>query len=152
MTKQGIFLLRSLLALGLALPALAQFDTAEVLGTVKDRSDAVVANASVRLTNENTGIEASTATDASGSYAFSNVKIGTYRISAEAAGFSRGEARGITVNVNARQRVDLVLQVGTVTETVQVTGAASALQTDSSERGQVVSQQAIVELPLNGRS
>jgi hypothetical protein len=152
MTKREIPLIRSLLALTLALPALAQFDTAEVLGTVRDKSESVVANAAVELTNQNTGIKATATTDANGNYAFSNVKIGTYSLTAEAPGFSRGEARDITVNVNARQRVDLVLQVGTVTETVEVTGAASALQTDSSERGQVVSQQAIVELPLNGRA
>lgn len=152
MKRSELFLMRSILAISLAMPALAQFDTAEVLGTVKDKSDAVLARAGVTLTNQNTGIRAATTTDSSGHYAFVNVKIGTYSVAVEANGFSRGEAKDITVNVNARQRVDMVLQVGTVTETVEVTGAASALQTDSSERGQVVSQKAIVELPLNGRA
>ncbi len=145
-------MLRGLFALSLALPALAQFDTAEVLGTIRDKSESAVSNATVTLSNEGTGIKATAQTGADGSYAFSNVKIGVYTISAEAAGFSRAEAKDITINVNARQRVDLVLQVGTVTETIEVTGAASALQTDSSERGQIVSQKAIVELPLNGRA
>ncbi len=152
MYKPGRFLLRSILAFSLALPALAQFDTAEVLGTVKDKSEAVLANATVSLSNQNTGSRATTTTDANGNYAFVNVKIGPYNVTAEATGFSKAEAKNVTVNVNARQRVDLVLQVGAVSETVEVTGAATALQTDSSERGQVVSQKAIVELPLNGRS
>ncbi|HXJ40719.1 MAG TPA: carboxypeptidase regulatory-like domain-containing protein, partial [Bryobacteraceae bacterium] len=140
------------LVLALALPACAQFDTAEVLGTVHDKSDAVLANAEVTLLNQSTGLKATTQADASGHYAFSNVKIGTYTVSAEAQGFSRGQAKDVIVNVNARQRVDLTLQVGTVNETIEVTGAASALQTDSSERGQLVSSRAVVELPLNGRA
>ena len=152
MKTSGTTLLRGLFAFFLCLPAMAQFDTAEVLGTVRDKSEAAVANATVTLSNQGTGIRATTQTGADGSYAFSNVKIGVYNISAEAAGFSRAEAKDITININARQRVDLILQVGTVTETIEVTGAASALQTDSSERGQIISQKAIVELPLNGRA
>src|SRR5205085_9851276 len=61
-------------------------------------------------------------------------------------------ATDIAVNVNARQRVDLTMQVGAVTETVEVTGAAAALQTDSSEHGQVINTRQVVELPLNGRN
>lgn len=127
MQKSARFLLRTTLAFSLALPALAQFDTAEVLGTVRDKSEAVLANATVHLSNQNTGSKATTTTDGNGNYTFVNVKIGTYDISAETAGFSKAEARNVTVNVNARQRVDLTLQVGTLAETVEVTGAASAL-------------------------
>jgi hypothetical protein len=135
-----------------SLCAYAQFDTAEVLGSVKDNSGAVVARASVTITNEATGIHASARTDDGGNFNFTNVKIGKYTLSAEAPGFSRAVAGGITVNVNARQRVDLTLQVGAVTESVQIIGAASALQTDSSERGQVINTAQVVELPLNGRN
>ena len=132
--------------------AYAQFDTAEVLGTVKDNSGAVVARANVALANQDTGFHASATTDSGGNFNFTNVKIGNYTLSAEAPGFSKAVASGITVNVNARQRVDLTLQVGAVTESVQVSGAAAALQTDSSERGQVIGTAQVVELPLNGRS
>ena len=132
--------------------AYAQFDTAEVLGAVKDNSGAVIARASVTLTNQDTGFHASATTDDGGNFNFTNVKIGKYTLSAEAAGFSKAIASGITVNVNARQRVDLTLQVGAITESVQVSGAAAALQTDSSERGQVINRAQVVELPLNGRS
>jgi hypothetical protein len=135
-----------------AVPSLAQFDTAEVLGTVRDKSGAVVPKAAITLLNIDTGIQAKTTADDSGNYDFSNVKIGTYRVTAEAKGFSTEVASGITVNVGARQRVDFSLAVGAVTETVEVSGAAAALETDSSEHGQVINTAAIVELPLNGRN
>jgi hypothetical protein len=152
MNRFRVVLRTGLFLCALAGSAFAQFDTAEVLGTVHDKSDAVIPNATVTLLNQGTGIRATAQTDNDGHYAFSNVKIGVYTVSAEANGFARGEARNVTFNVNARQRVDLLLQVGTVAETIEVTGAASALQTDSSERGQVVQSRAIVELPLNGRA
>src|SRR3954469_20143496 len=143
----------SLLALFLtAAPLLAQFDTAEVLGTVRDHSGSVVPKASITLVNEGTGIQAKTTTGDDGNYTFSNVKIGVYTVTAEAAGFSKAVAKGVTVNVNARQRVDLVLQVGAVTETVEVTAAASALETDTSSRNQLINTKGVVELPLNGRA
>ena len=136
----------------LTTPAVAQFDAAEVLGTIRDNSGSVVARPSVKLTNQDTGLEARTTADENGNYTFSNVKIGRYSVSAEAGGFSRAVATGIVVNVNARQRVDLTLQVGAVSETVEVSGAAAVLETDSSERGQVINTAQVVELPLNGRA
>jgi len=135
-----------------AMPSFAQFDTAEVLGTVRDKTGAVVPKAALTLLNVDTGIQAKTTADDSGNYDFSNVKIGTYKVTAEAQGFSTEVASGITVNVGARQRVDFALSVGAVTETVEVSGAAAPLETDSSEHGQVINTAAIVELPLNGRN
>jgi hypothetical protein len=132
--------------------AFAQFDAAEVLGTVRDASGAAVAKANITLTNQDTAIEARTASDDNGNFTFGNVKIGKYTLTAEASGFSKAVAADITVNVNARQRVDMNLQVGAVSDSVNVTGAASLLQTDSSERGQVISTAQVVELPLNGRA
>jgi hypothetical protein len=130
----------------------AQFETAEVLGTVRDASSSAVPQASVTLTNQDTNISAKTTTDENGNYTFSNVRVGRYTVTVEQTGFSKASATDIVVNVNARQRVDISLQVGAVTEAVEVTGAASALQTDSSEHGQVIQTQQIVELPLNGRN
>src|SRR4051812_31224872 len=97
--------LRTIFLLFTAAPLLAQFDTAEVLGTVRDRSGSVVSKAAIVLTNQGTGIEARTTTGEDGGYTFSNVKIGAYTVTAEAPGFSKAVARDITVNVNARQRV-----------------------------------------------
>ncbi|HTS26268.1 MAG TPA: TonB-dependent receptor [Bryobacteraceae bacterium] len=136
----------------LAIPAFAQFDTAEVLGTVRDHSGAVVPKVALTLRNVETGIEGKTTADENGNYTFSNVKIGTYEVTAEAKGFSKEVASKVVVNVGARQRVDFTLQVGAVSETVEVSGAAATLETDSSEHGQVVASSAIVELPLNGRN
>jgi len=129
-----------------------QFDTAEVLGTVRDSTGGTIPKADVTLTNLDTGIQAKTSTDDNGNYDFFNVRAGRYSIVVEHPGFSRATATDVAVNVNARQRVDLAMPVGAVTETVEVTGAAAPLETDSSEHGQVVSTAAVAELPLNGRN
>jgi hypothetical protein len=132
--------------------AFAQFDTATVLGTVHDPNGAVVANATVTLRNTATGITATTRTDENGNFNFFNVKIGRYQVSAEATGFARAVAENIEVTVNARQRVDLALRAGAVTETVVITDTAQLLETESSDRGQVINREQIVNLPLNGRA
>ena len=136
----------------LATPLFAQFETSEVLGTVHDPTGSPVPKATVTLTNLDTGVEVKATTDESGTYDFFNVKVGRYSVTVEAAGFSKATASDIGVAVGARQRVDLTMQVGVVTESVTVTGAASALETDSSEHGQVISTAAVAELPLNGRN
>lgn len=130
----------------------AQFESATVLGTVRDTNEAVVAGATVKLTNPQTGIITTTRTDSNGDYQFINVKIGTYRVSAEAENFSTTVADKVDVAVNARQRIDLVLSAGSLSETVMVTNAAQLLETDSSSRGQIINRTQIVNLPLNGRS
>jgi hypothetical protein len=132
--------------------AFAQFDTATVSGIVRDPAVAVVQGSKVTLESVATGVLKTTATDQNGSYTFFDVKIGRYKLKAEASGFKAALAEEFTVTVNAHQRVDLQLQVGSVTETVEVAGAASAVETDSSSRGHVIGNQAIVNLPLNGRS
>src|SRR5262249_26211906 len=115
-----------------ALLAYGQFDTAAVLGTVVDSSKLPIGGSSITLTNLETGISQTTATNEFGDYQFFNVKIGRYRVTAEAPGFKTARADEVTVVVNARQRVDLALQVGDVTETVVVEEAVAALETDSS--------------------
>ena len=129
-----------------------QFETAVVLGTVRDASQAPMSHAVVSLSNVGTGIVAKTETDENGNYLFPNVKLGRYRVMAEKPGFSRTIAEDFEVNVNARQRVDLQLSVSQVSESVEVRAVVSVLETDSTERGQVINQRAIVELPLNGRN
>jgi len=130
----------------------AQFETAVVLGTVRDASSSVVPDVKVTLLNIETGIQAGVTTDDSGGYLFNNVKIGRYKVSAEKTGFTTAFADNVKVDVNARQRVDLALAIGMVTESVQVMGGVAAVEADSSDRGQVINQRQIVELPLNGRN
>jgi hypothetical protein len=129
-----------------------QFETAEVLGTIHDSSGAVVPKADVSLLNQETGIQMKTSTDDNGNYNFFNVRAGRYTIVMEATGFTRFTTTDVIVNVNARQRVDATLQLGAVSESIEVTGAAAALETDSSEHGQVINTTTVVGLPLNGRN
>jgi hypothetical protein len=132
--------------------AFAQFDTATVLGSIRDANGAALPGASVTLKNNATAITTTVQADSNGDFLFTNVKIGTYRVSAELAGFSTAVAENVSVVVNARQRVDLTMQAGAVTDSVLITDAAQLLETDSSVRGQVVQREQIVNLPLNGRS
>jgi len=131
---------------------LAQFDTAVVLGTVRDPNNAVVPKATVTLKNLATGVAVNAETDDDGNYQFFNVKIGAYQVSVEAQGFARAIAENIQVTVNARQRVDFTLKTGGVSETVTITSDAVQLETESSDRSQVINRQQIVNLPLNGRA
>jgi len=131
----------------------AQFDTASVLGTIRDESGAVLAGATVTLTNQGTGISATTQTDENGNYEFLTVKIGAYKIEASLASFSTARLENVRVTVGARQRVDLTMKVGEVTTTIEVSASAALLvEADTSDRGQVINQRQIVELPLNGRN
>src|SRR5262249_340980 len=134
MNKNSIFKICVLLGMT-AGEALGQFDAATVSGMVRDQANAVVVSSKVTLENLATGVKRNQSTDQNGSYTFVDVPIGRYRLRAEAPGFKAALAEDFTVTVNAHQRVDMQLEVGAVTETVQVTGAAAALETDSSSRG-----------------
>ncbi|MBE7157671.1 MAG: carboxypeptidase regulatory-like domain-containing protein, partial [Rhodospirillales bacterium] len=129
-----------------------QFETSEVVGTVRDASGAAAPKATITLKSEGTGVETKTTSDDNGLYDFFNVHIGQYTVSAELTGFQRFTTTNVTVNVNSRQRVDITLQPGELTQSVEVTGAAATLETDTSEHGQVINTRQIVELPLNGRN
>jgi hypothetical protein len=129
-----------------------QFETAEVLGTVRDATGGALPKATVTLTNQDTGIQVKATTDEKGNYDFFNVKVGRYTITVESSGFAKFRTTDVVVNVNARQRVDVTMQLGLITQSIEVTGIAAALESDSSEHGQVIQTQQIVELPLNGRN
>ncbi len=141
-----------LICMLIATSLFGQFETAEVLGTVHDSTGAVVPKADVSLLNQDTGIQVKTSTDENGNYNFFNVRAGRYTILVEAAGFAKFTTTNVIVNVNARQRVEATLQIGAISESIEVTGAAAALETDSSEHGQVINTTTVVGLPLNGRN
>lgn len=132
--------------------AFAQFDSATVLGFISDQSGAAMPGVTVTLTNPATGISTTAVSDERGQYQFLNVRVGTYTLKAELQGFTTAIADPFTVTVNARQRVDLALAVGGIGETVQVSGAARLLESESSDRGTVISREQIINLPLNGRA
>src|SRR5580765_2262093 len=132
--------------------AWAQFESASVLGYVHDATGAAIPNANVTLTNTATGLAQTKATDGEGRFEFPSVAIGGYRITAESAGFDKTQTEPFTVTTNARQRVDVSLKSGSVNETVTVSAAATALETETSSRGQVIGTREVENLPLNGRS
>jgi carboxypeptidase family protein/TonB-dependent receptor-like protein len=132
--------------------AWAQMTTGTILGTVTDTSGAAVPGAKITITNVGTQISQALQTDSSGSYVVPTLIPGTYNVTAEKAGFQRTVKTGIILQVDQKARVDLTLQVGSVTQTVEVTGQAPLVQTESSEQAQVITSQQIVGLPLNIRN
>jgi len=137
----------------LALPALrAQVATGNIRGAVLDASGAVVPEAMVLLTNTDTGLSRSVKTNARGEFAAPLLPLGDYRIAASYTGFQTKVLRGITLQVDQTAVLEIVLDPGAVTETVEVTTAAPLLTTQESSIGQVIENKRILELPLNGRN
>jgi hypothetical protein len=132
--------------------AYGQFETATVLGTVRDQNRAVLPGATVTLKNIATGITSTTLTDENGDFLFTSVKIGNYRVTAELKGFATAVIEQVTVTVEARQRADLTMQIGAASETITITDTAPLLETDSSSKGQIINQRQIVNLPIIGRT
>ena len=133
------------------LSAMAQTTTGSIIGLVTDSTGAAVPNATVTVTRVDTGIATKTTTNSSGNYVVTPLQSGPYSVTVEAQNFKKSVSGGITLNVQDRIAVNVTLEVGQVTETVEVQGAAPPLQTDTSYLGQVVDSQKIVDLPLNGR-
>src|ERR1035437_2034967 len=132
--------------------AIAQVDTGAILGTVRDQTGAVIPGVRVTLTNEETGASTATASGNDGSYRFTPVRIGIYRVTAEIKDFQTSSHTHVGVNIQQQVLVDFTLLPGEVTQRVEVTGETSVLQTQSGSLGQVVGRQQINDLPLNGRN
>jgi Carboxypeptidase regulatory-like domain/TonB-dependent Receptor Plug Domain/TonB dependent receptor len=134
-----------------SVPATAQVDTGTILGTVKDAAGAVVPRVKVVLTNKGTGVAHTAETGEDGRYIFTPLKIGTYQVEVEAAGFKKAVRSRIELNIQEQAVVDFGLEAGDISQTVEVTAEAPLLQTTESSVGQAVSGQVINNLPLNGR-
>ena len=152
MKRLGLFVATICLLLFSPSYLFAQFETASVLGYVRDPSGAVLTNAVVTLTNQQTKTSMDVKTNGQGGFEFTDVKPGEYKVMAKSDGFETSATQSFTVQVNAHQRVDVTLKLGSNNEVVTVTDAASLLETDSSERGQVIGTQEVENLPLNGRA
>jgi len=153
-TKVGAALcLYAALALSLltSIPVHAQVSGATITGTVSDASGAIIPNAQISIKNVATGQERAVTTDAAGLYSAPNLLPGSYEVTVTAPGFSTEVRSGITLTVGAQQVLNITTKIGQVSEKVQVTGEASAVQLATSVISGVVSQTAVVELPLNGR-
>ena len=123
-----------------------------ILGTVTDNSGAVVSNAKVEVTNKATGIVTRTETTSSGDFTVPSLNPGVYIVSVEAPGFQKSVTTGIVLTVDQKARVNASLKPGAVSTTVEVNAQAITLDTDTSALSQVMSQQQVEALPLNGRN
>ena len=131
-----------------AVSLLGQADRGTIAGTVTDPTGGVVPNVTVTIVNENTNLSFKGTTSPNGTYAFFNLPVGAYNLAAEAAGFRRQEVKGVKVEVNQQSKIDLTLQVGEVTQTVQVEASASLIQTESTDVGLVLNNKSFLDLPL----
>src|SRR6266704_2358404 len=129
----------------------AQSSTAQINGTVKDQSGAVLPGADVTATQTATGAKRSAVTDETGSYTLTNLPIGPYTLEMALPGFRTYVQSGIVLQVNDNPLVNAVLEVGQVTETVEVQANAALVETRTTTVGQVIDNQRVLELPLNGR-
>ncbi|MEO8372627.1 MAG: carboxypeptidase-like regulatory domain-containing protein [Candidatus Solibacter sp.] len=130
----------------------SQTFTASVLGVVSDASGAAIPNAAVTATNVATNVHTETRSDSTGRYLLPQLQPGAYRVDAMAAGFKKYLHSGIELNVGQQAQIDIAMAVGEVTENVTVEGTVSAIETASSTVGKVVSNRAILNLPLNSRN
>ena len=123
-----------------------------ILGTMKDPTGAVIVGAEVTAENLETGFRRSATTNDSGNYTILQLPVGSYRVSAKFTGFKTAVVENIVLQVNQKARVDLILELGDVTESVEVTAAPPLMDTDTAEVGEVIGTKQVEELPLNGRN
>jgi hypothetical protein len=142
-----------LVSLLLALGAFGQGSyTAQIRGVVTDQSGALVANATVTITNDGTNIAQSAQTDEHGQYFLQGLRPSVYTIKAHASGFQIAEKKNIVLQVDQQTTVDFVLHPGGVSETIEVTQAAPLLDTESATLGTNISNEYVHELPLANRN
>ena len=126
----------------------SQAVNATLLGTVTDTSGAVVPNARITITETQTGVTHALQTNESGNYILPNVPPGIYAVSAEASGFKKETRKDISVLVDTSTRVDVQLEPGSVSESIEVTGAPPILQTDSASTTQKIDTTVLANVPL----
>src|SRR5262245_37615204 len=125
----------------------AQDPRGTVLGRVTDSTGSVLAGAEVRITNEETGVAASAKTNDAGNFTLPYLLSGKYVLSCEHTGFKKWVRGAIQVRINDSVEVDIELQIGAATETVEVTATTPLLSTAEASLGQVVDQRRVLELP-----
>jgi hypothetical protein len=130
----------------------AQVPTGTITGVVQDATGALVPSVKVTATNTSTNLSRDAVTDASGTFRISALNPGPYRLQAQAAGFKTATVNDITLEVAQQVRVDVQLQVGEVSQSLEVTGTASLVNTESPLIGGVINEAKVVRLPLNGRN
>lgn len=147
----AVFLLSLLLSL-LTKPALGQDATAKILGQVTDSVGALIANASIVVTNTATGVQNKTQSNKNGEYQVQQLPIGTYKVQAAMTGFATTTTPEYKLEINQAKRVDFKLPVEGNTQSVDVSVQAAAVDTVTSTIGGSVTDRPLVDLPLNGRN
>lgn len=146
--------LLSLLILAISsavIPAAAQDTAAQLAGTVVDSSGGVIPQAHLIITNAGTNLTKQTDSDGTGAFVFRELAPGTYTLSVSASGFESFVEKGIQLTVEQHATLPVSLKVGSNSETVTVTGGAELINATTAEISQVISQDEVTELPLNGR-
>ncbi|MBM3739726.1 MAG: carboxypeptidase regulatory-like domain-containing protein [Acidobacteria bacterium] len=145
--------IRVCLSLLSSVPALfAQAQSGTIVGTVTDQAGAVVPGANVTLVNEGTQFTRAAPSNANGQYVASSVPTGAYTITVEQPGFQKLVRSGVRLTAADTLTVDLQLSIGNVQETVQVSETAPLLQSQTATVSSLVTNQQMVEMPLNGRT
>jgi Carboxypeptidase regulatory-like domain/TonB dependent receptor len=155
--KTGVVQMKRILRLALVMsvlcPAvLAQTVGSQISGTVRDSSGAVLPGVEVSVTNTDTAAARTIVTNETGSYVVPNLPVGPYRLEASLPGFSMYVQSGIVLQVNTNPTINVVLQVGQLSESIEVQADANMVETHSNVIGQVIDTQRVGELPLNGRN
>jgi hypothetical protein len=141
-----------MLAIVFSFNAKAQVTTGDILGSVQDRTGAVMPKLTVSLQNTETGQKRTTETSENGEYTFTLLPPGHYTLTIAATGFKKFVEGPITLSGGDRARVEIHLELGQASETVEVASVAPALQADSPSLGSVITEEAVQDLPLNGRN
>ena len=149
---RGIAAAAVVLLLCLPLRCFAQATVVDqIAGTIQDSSGAAVPNAQIKALQTDTGFTRSTVSTSDGSYVLTNLPIGPYRIEVSAPGFKTSRQEGVVLQVNTNPRINAVLQVGAVSQQIEVRSNAVMAETQTTGISQVINDQSVVDLPLNGR-
>ena len=136
----------------LAFSAVAQTNRASIVGTVTDTGGAVVSGATVKITKVDTNATREVTTGDSGTYEAPSLDIGTYKVTATKQGFKTVTQEKIVLQTDDRLRIDLAMSPGDISGEVTITAAAPLVETETSNRGSVVTGREVTELPLSGRN
>src|SRR3984893_2955707 len=146
-----LLLLPVMLSLPFVISTKAQSTGGRIRGTVTEPSGSAVSGAKLLLTNEANGIQRETESGASGEYIFLEVPVGTYQLEISQQGFKKYLHKGLVVNLNEVVSLDVALQLGGVSETVEITGAPPVVDTTSTQLGAIVNERSSTQLPLTQR-
>ena len=146
------WIFRTAVLLAAAICVFGQGERATITGTVSDASGAVVTTATVKVRHVATNVTTTTQTNNAGLYYVPSLQPGTYELTVEAQGFKPYRVSNIPLSVGLTATIDATLQVGTVTETVEVQATSVQLEAQTSGLGKAVEQRRVVELPLLGRN